>query len=311
MPENAEIGNLFHYISIYMSLKEIISANRKDIAFIVGNGINRYPNNPKAISWDHLLLKLWKQFSPENFEEVPLGLSMTEFYDVLDIQGTTANYAIQKEAAKLLADWSSQPHHQQFMARARELNAPVLTTNFDLILPKALNLEQYHLDTKGFSDFYPWTTYYGDKLLKSPKAGFGMWYINGFVQYHRSIRLGLSHYMGCVEKARSLMAGGLYAKTKHHHWKGENTWLDILLNKSLCIFGLSMEENEVFIRWLLIERAKYYKKFPAKKKGGWYISPRTQTPDARSAGKALFLKCVGLDLVEVNSYDEIYKDAWG
>lgn len=308
MPENAEIGNLFHYISIYMRLKEIISANREDIAFIVGNGLNRYPNNPKAISWDNLLLQLWKKFSPfENFEEVPLGLSMTEFYDLLDIQGTTANYAIQKEAARLLEDWSFQPHHEKFMAKARELNAPVLTTNFDLILPNALGLQQYSTTTKGFSDFYPWETYYGDHQLKNPVDGFGLWYINGFVRYHRSIRLGLSHYMGCVERARSLMARGLYAG---NHWKGENTWLDIVLNKPLCIFGLSMEENEVFIRWLLIERAKYFKKFPEKKKAGWYIAPRTETPNARSAGKALFLKCVGLNLIEVNSYDEIYKDAW-
>lgn len=71
-----------------------------------------------------------------------------------------------------------------------------------------------------------------------------------------------------------------------------------------------MEENEVFIRWLLIERAKYFKKFPDRKKAGWYITTRTGTPDARSAGKALFLKNVGLNVVEVNSYDEIYKDPW-
>ncbi|MRG45163.1 hypothetical protein GFS24_08555 [Chitinophaga sp. SYP-B3965] len=238
---------------------------------------------------------------------MPLGLSMTEFYDLLDIQGSTANYAIQKEAARLLADWSFQPHHQHFMAKARELNAPVLTTNFDLILPKSLQLEQYYTDTKGFSDFYPWSTYYGDQQLENPASGFGIWYINGFVRYPRSIRLGLSHYMGCVERARSLMAKGLYAA--HKHWEGEQTWLEILLNRSLCIFGLAMEENEVFIRWLLIERAKYFKKFPDRKKAGWYVS--TETPEARSAGKALFLKNVGLDVVELNSYDELYKDAWG
>jgi len=308
MPENADIGNLFHYLNIYMPLREIISSNQENIAFIVGNGINRYPNNPGAISWDRLLLKLWKKFSPEDFEEIPQGLSMTEFYDLLDIQGTTANYAIQKEAARLLADWTFQPHHTAFTARARELGAPVLTTNFDLILPHSLQLQQYFTDKKGFSDFYPWSTYYGDQQLKSPTAGFGIWYINGFVHYPRSIRLGLSHYMGCVERARRLMSRGLYA---HQHWKGEQTWLEIVLNKDLCIFGLSMEENEVFIRWLLIERAKYFKKFPERKKAGWYVMPRTETPNARSAGKALFLKSVGLNVIEVNGYDEIYRDAWG
>ena len=307
MPENSDIGKLFHYISIYMPLREIISANHENIAFIVGNGINRYPGNPKAISWDHLLLQLWKKFSPENFEQVPQGLSMTEFYDLLDIQGSTANYAIQKEAARLLGGWSFQPHHKSFITKAREMGSPVLTTNFDMVLPASLELQQYFTDKKGFSDFYPWSTYYGDRQLNSPTSGFGIWYINGFVRYPRSIRLGLSHYMGCVERARNLMSRGLYA---HKYWQGQQTWLEILLNKSLCIFGLSMEENEVFIRWLLIERAKYFKKFPERKKEGWYVMPRTETPNARSAGKALFLKSVGLHVIEVNSYDEIYRDAW-
>lgn len=223
VPENACIGNLFHYISIYMLLREIISANRENIAFIVGNGINRYPGNPKAISWDHLLLQLWKKFSPENFEEVPLGLSMTEFYDLLDIQGSTANYAIQKEAARLLEGWSFQPHHQRFMAKARELNAPVLTTNFDLVLPDSLDLQQYYTSTKGFSDFYPWTTYFGDKQLKSPAAGFGTWYINGLVRYPRSIRLGFP-IIWVVWKGRAVLwPGGCMPKSigkgSKHGWR--------------------------------------------------------------------------------------------
>jgi len=39
-------------------IKEIIERNQEDIAFIVGNGVNRYPNNPNALSWDELLIQL-------------------------------------------------------------------------------------------------------------------------------------------------------------------------------------------------------------------------------------------------------------
>lgn len=284
-----------------MSLKDIVARNRSDIAFIAGNGINRFPGNPKAISWEDLLIQLWTKFSPDSYQEVPRGITLTEFYDLLEIASigkSSVNYRIQKEASKLLTDWTYREHHTAFVQKASEINAPVLTTNFDLLLPSSLALQQYYTDTKHFTDFYPWTTYYGSKQLTHPLEGFGIWYINGCVKYPRSIRLGLSHYMGCVEKARNLLHKGagtrLFHEKNRDNWAGVLTWLHIVFHKPLCIFGLSMEENEVFLRWLLIERAKYFKKFPARAKKGWYVVPKNEKPDDRAIGKAQFLKVSGL-----------------
>ena len=39
----------------------------------------------------------------------------------------------------------------------------------------------------------------------------------------------------------------------------------------MFIFGLSLAENEVFLRWLLIQRAKYYRKFPERGHSAWYL----------------------------------------
>ena len=300
-----------------MQFKDIVNSNRNDIAFIVGNGINRFPNNPKAISWEALLMQLWNKFAPNVYKEVPKGLSITEFYDLLDLACSNENavaFQIQKEASRLLADWTFKDHHRAFIKSAHALNAPVLTTNFDLILPTCLGLKQYHTDTKSFTDFYPWTTYYGDKQLGSPTDGFGIWFINGFVKYHRSIRLGLSHYMGSVEKARNYLHKGDEKKlfsTKHQdEWRGSKTWLHIVFNKHLCVFGLALEENETFLRWLLIERAKYFKKFPGRAKKGWYVAPKMAKPDERVAGKIQFLKGIGLHLVETDDYKGIYQSPW-
>lgn len=304
-----------------MSLRNIIQRNRDDIAFIVGNGINRYPNNPDAISWDHLLLQLWQKFSPDDFERtrVPKGITLTEFYDLLDLsngrsESTTGQlYAIQKEAAAIMNQWDFQPHHRAFITKAMEINAPVLTTNFDMILPASGNLKQYHMTTKSFTDFYPWTTYYGLEQHQSPTDGFGVWYINGFVKYYRSIRLGLTHYMGCVERARDFLHKGEsnpFRGKDQHQWRGFNTWLHIIFNKELCVFGLSLEENEVFIRWLLIERAKYFKKFPERNKRGWYIAPVPTDPDDSLEGKKMFMRSVGLEFVEAANYNEIYDLPW-
>jgi hypothetical protein len=299
-----------------MQFKNIITKNQTDIAFIVGNGINRYPDNPKAISWEDLLMKLWNKFSPDVFKQVPKGITITEFYDLLDIANSSrsTNFEIQKEASKLLVDWTFQEHHKKFIQKASEINAPVLTTNFDLTLSNSLALHQYSTDTKGFTDFYPWTTYYGNKQLQYPHDGFGIWFINGFVKYHRSIRLGLSHYMGSVEKARNyLYKGGgrqLFSGYAPDKWNGSKTWLHIIFNKPLCVFGLGLEENEVFIRWLLIERAKYFKKFPKRKKGGWYVAPRIEKPDDRVVGKINFLKGLGFEVIETDNYSDIYETPW-
>jgi hypothetical protein len=300
-----------------MDFKTVIAENQNDIAFIVGNGINRFPNNPKAISWDDLLMKLWRQFSPEAFSEIPKGVTITEFYDLLELADSGSDplkFAIQKKACDLLSDWSFKKHHKSFIAKAQGMNAPVLTTNFDLILPASLELKQFRTTAKGFSDFYPWTTYYGDRQLDCPTDGFGIWFINGLVNYHRSIRLGLSHYMGSVEKARNYIHKGggknLFNTKAYNDWQGADTWLHIVFNKPLCIFGLGLGESEVFIRWLLIERAKYFKKYPKRAKKGWYVIPKNENPDAATIGKLRFLKGLGFDLVEAEDYADIYEKAW-
>ncbi|MCD8260971.1 MAG: hypothetical protein LUD15_05330 [Bacteroides sp.] len=192
-----------------------------------------------------------------------------------------------------MKNWNIADHHTLFLEKASLLNAPVLTMNFDLILPDALQLKQFYLYTKGFTDFYPWSTYYGSKQLNYPTDGFGIWYINGCIKYPRSIRLGLSHYMGSVERARNMIQKGednLY-RTKHpDNWSGCKTWLHRIFHRSLCIFGLELDENEVFLRWLLIERAKYFRKFPDRKRKGWYVVKKPSLPDERYKGKNIFSK---------------------
>ena len=39
-------------------IKEIIENNKGDIAFIIGNGINRYSTNSNVLSWHNLLIQL-------------------------------------------------------------------------------------------------------------------------------------------------------------------------------------------------------------------------------------------------------------
>jgi len=207
-------------------------------------------------------------------------------------------------------DWIYSFHHLNFINYAKKINAPVLTTNFDNIFQRAGALEFFKIKKPGFTDFYPWECYFGNTELPFPTDDFGVWHINGMQKYHRSIILGLTHYMGCVQRARTFIhkgkEGRLFTGKNTQNWSGSKTWLHILFNKDLLIFGLGLEENEVFLRWLLIERAKYFNAFPNRKHNAWYLT----TPGKTKPGKRLFLENVGMSIIELKDYTEIYKDLW-
>ncbi|WP_371199275.1 SIR2 family protein [Flammeovirga sp. OC4] len=212
-----------------------------------------------------------------------------------------------------MSPWEPDQKQNIIIDKIRELNAPILTTNFDDLIAKSSNLEFHKTEKKGFTDFYPWSCYHSDRNLENPTDGFGIWYPNGMVKYHRSIKLGLSQYMGNVERARKMIHSNYeeiaFTGKNQNNWIGQKTWLHILFNKSLFILGLGLEENEVFLRWLLIERAKYFQRFPERKKLGWYITTRNES-DKNYNGKKFFLESVGIKVIEVENYDIQYKLIW-
>ena len=111
------------------NIKQIMSNNSDDIAFVIGNGINRYQNNSSMLSWDNLLMSLWKKVTNNSMTQIPKGISLTEFYDILELENRQ-NIDVQLEVANLMFDWEPLIHHKQIVEKIKELNAPILTTNF-------------------------------------------------------------------------------------------------------------------------------------------------------------------------------------
>lgn len=140
------------------------------------------------------------------------------------------------------------------ITKIKEFETPILTTNFDVYIGKSIRAKRRILSPNGnqykFTDFYPWNVYYGTEEIENPLDGFGIWHINGLTDYPRSIRLGLSDYMECVERARKMIQSDgfneLFDGKNRNNWIGSNTWLHVIFNKDLFIFGLALEENEVF-----------------------------------------------------------------
>lgn len=117
--------------------------------------------------------------------------------------------------------------------------------------------------------------------------------------------------MGSVHRARNWLhkgrEGRLFSGKNPETWGGAASWLHIVFNKPLILFGLGLEENEVFLRWLLIERARYFRKFPKRRKEAWYVYAGTHSNE----GKEFFLKGVDITLLHISSYDEIYgQNTW-
>ena len=96
--------------------------------------------------------------------------------------------------------------------------------------------------------------------------------------------------MRSVERARKWIHKGnedtLFTGKDQEDWRGAKSWLHVIFNNPIAIFGLTLNKDEIFLRWLLIERAKYFAEFPERYREAWYISCN-EKPDM---GKNLFLR---------------------
>lgn len=289
-------------------IQQALRNNRNDLAFIVGNGINRFAYGDRQnVSWNGLLLEVWQQISYRTMSDISSGISLTEFYDIMEMEAGSIDKVRQK-VVDLLGEWRPDEYHKWLQEKiSSDWDVPLLTTNFDMNLNEGLTLNKLESENLKFADYYPWNVYFSRTELNSPTEGFGVWHINGMLKYKRNIRLGLSEYMSLLSRVRTFLhkEDGLddFDLKNQSRWKGYPTWLHIIFNKSLCIFGLALDENETFLRWLLIERAKYFKRYPERKKKGWFVCKAGEC----SEGKRLYLDYIGFELVQLDSYDDIYR----
>lgn len=282
-------------------------------AFIVGNGINRHAYKSSLdTSWSNLLLKTWDGFSFTTVTEIGQGISFTEFYDILEMESTPKE--IRESIISEVKTWQPTAYHKGLVNYFQNLDKPILTTNFDFCLGnESFNkiIVNHPVLGKGFTDYYPWNVVYTDKSDYSIKDiyKFGIWHINGNIEYPRSLKLSLSEYTRQSKRAVELLHSSnsyeddFYGKNKGN-WKGMNTWLHILFNCNVFIFGLGLDQQETFLRWMLIERMKYFRKHKDRKKKGWYICQQDELTD----GKRFFLERVGFEIIALKSYEDIYND---
>lgn len=203
-----------------IALQNIVSRHSR-VAFLIGNSPNLASNIMP--SWKDLLTSAADR--PIAFEVD--GLTNTEVYDLVELHSENGHDVKERVKNKLeLLPTYNLDIHRRLMEFANTHNSPVLTTNFDESFEKSVDAQLFHIDSKGFTRFYPWKTYYGHEQLTLPTDGFGIWKIHGDVRYKDSIRLGLTDYMGSAERARNLIHNGddrLFKGKRQEYWKGHQT----------------------------------------------------------------------------------------
>ena len=296
-----------------MNLSKILAHNHEQIALVIGNGINRYSSASSDGSWHSLLTNVAsKYFGTKRLPIGENGISLTEFYDLLEIAATDVGvkrFVLRTEFCDQMRSWEPCDHHKAIVSWARRNGVPILTTNFDRVLRKSSpNIARYWTSTKRRTDFYPWECHYAPEKMSNPESNFAIWHINGMQRYPRSIRLSLTDYMGSVRRARRWLhtskEGALFRTRDISNWLGKRTWLQIIMTKRLVIMGLALDENEVFLRWLLIERKKYFQRCKHESPRSWFICR-----DNISPGKQFFLENIGITPVRVSEYEDIYDPA--
>lgn len=192
-----------------------------------------------------------------------------------------------------------------------KLNKPVLTTNFDMYLEgdsmSKIILNHPTLGKK-FTDYYPWNVVYSkySKFAIHDIYNFGIWHVNGANNYARSLKLSLTSYTRQGKRALDFLHSKNYDDDfdgkNQSEWKGMNTWLHLIFICDLFILGLGLDEQEIFLRWLLIERMKYFRKYPDRKRKGWYVCLKNEITE----GKKFFLERIGFEPILLDNYDDVY-----
>lgn len=215
-----------------------------------------------------------------------------------------------------MSGWRHAPHHTRMVGWAQRHAAPIITVNFDENLSRCAPTKFYLRcgpdDQPRFTDWYPWRSYFGVQPVEDPAEAFGIWHAHGMLRYMRSIRLGLSDYMGSVDRARTWIYRGdasliSYMQGKGRSWRGRHTWLHPFFTTDIAMIGFGFGKDETFFRWLFLERARLYKRFPSKVRKAWFVVGE----DAAHRHRESFLKYLGIELVMVKSRKELYEtSAW-
>jgi hypothetical protein len=330
----------------FLQAKRILAREKANLALLLGNGINLTSGASGGISWDQLMENLIASAaanSPRPSETTArlkrllergdngvTAASLPEVFDIIEATGTIQAVAtkqpsdqldLQSRIAQMLKGMKPGAPHKAVARWAIQSQVPILTTNYDHCFQDALDRKackkQRFGNGKPHSDYYPWDRYYAPNKIADPANAFAVWHIHGDQDLKRSIRAGLDQYMGMVERLRKLKRSVAKEILRGPNEDGLRDpafhaapWLRTFMGKKLWIQGLGLRAAEVSIRWLLVQRFRYWRRYkPAHRlESGWYVHGPTDGTGQLEKERRIFFESVGLKVIEIATPDEAYVD---
>lgn len=311
-------------------LKNVLSDRKKNLAFIFGNGINRYAwiqaSDNSDISWEGMLLNLWKDVCDEDFlirdynnnPKIPdEEITYTEFFNILENILQVENrklpknkrVGLKKRTKNYVIDHinSVKQYHIDLQRQLeKNFNCPVMTTNYDYNLGVGLEFDSKSQGAKHYSNNFLMESYRAKPEVTKPFQEFSVWHINGSLKFANSLRIGLSDYTSIISQASDRIKEWTVAVksgSPNMDIGFYKSWLRMFFEKDLCIVGLSLDTNEILLRWLLIERKKYLDDNKLNGIHTWYVTRKGDV----DVGMDFYLKYLGVELVALKDYDEVYE----
>jgi hypothetical protein len=330
----------------FRQAKRILAREKADLALLLGNGINLTSGASGGISWDQLMENLIASAAAnsdepskatarlkrllERGDSGETAASLPEVFDIIEATGTIKPVAtgqpshqlnLQSRIAEMLKGMKPGAPHRAVASWAIQSQVPILTTNYDHCFQDALDRKackrQRFGSGKPHSDYYPWDRYYAPNKIADPAKGFAVWHIHGDQDLKRSIRAGLDQYMGMVERLRKLKRP-VAREILHGPNEDERRdpafhavpWLRTFMGKKLWIQGLGLRAAEVSIRWLLVQRFRYRRRYKPEEslESGWYVHGPTDKTGQLEKERRIFFESVGLKIIEIAKPDEVYVD---
>jgi hypothetical protein len=182
-------------------INEVISADEKP-ALLLGNGINMF-GGEMGSSWSNLLGELALKHGLKLSDNEVSEMSNTEFFDLLDLSKPVEDRSsLSEQFCHVMYGWQPNTHHRNIVEWAQRYQRPIVTVNFDENLSTSIDAK-FFLGGGGFTDYYPWSSYFSDHKIDIPHEEFAIchlacsWDDEVFTEY--STRFDTLHGCGATK----------------------------------------------------------------------------------------------------------------
>lgn len=249
--------------------------DKKKNVILVGNGLNRISNTGK--SWSELLSDIGKTPYPK-----ALNTLQYEYIRLKNLSGEVNGNKtvddVELESKKKIAEWSDTIGANDLHRVLVELDvSDFLTTNYDYALEDALSENDYNFDeTKSCHDEEKFNLRRYNYLTKDDDVK-KIWHIHGDKKHPASILVGFNHYCGTVGKIDSylkmgyevtdkpeiegrepfIIKGGYEKRFPECDVNDAKLWIPLFFTANIHIIGLSMDDAETDLWWILDRRKRF------------------------------------------------------